>query len=135
MADDNGKGAGLGALLRELADGSADLLRQEVRLARVELAAMGRAIAAGTGAVAAGAVLALVGTMALITGMILLPGDQWLRDRYWLAALIAFVVSGAIAAWLAMRGLARLRPAALVPNETVASLKELKEITNGRNSS
>ena len=137
MADDRDNGAGreLGSLLRELAEGSAELLGQEVRLARVELSAMGRAIGAGTGAVAAGAVLALVGTLALVTGVILLPGDQWLRDRYWLAALMAFVVTGALAAWLAARGLARLRPGALVPGETVASLKEMKEITHGRHGS
>ncbi len=125
----------LGALLKDLAEGSATLIRNEVKLAKLELTGMLKAVGEGTAAVAAGGVLALLGLLSFFTGFILLPGDQWLRDRYWLAALIAFVITGGLAAWLAMRGLARLRPAALVPSETVASLKEMKEITHGRHRS
>ncbi len=76
---------------------------------------------------AVGAVLALLGTLALIAGLILLVGDQWLRDRYWLAALIVTLVAGVVAAIFAKRGLALLSPHALVPDQTVATLKEDKE--------
>lgn len=118
---------GVGALLRELAEGSATLVRKELALARLELASAARSIGSGTAFVALGGVLALLGVLALIAGLILLAGDQWLRDRYWLAALIVTLISGAAAVWLAMRGKNLLSPKTLAPTQTVATLKEDKE--------
>jgi hypothetical protein len=127
MANARENGRGIGGLLRDLADGGAALLRQELRLARTEIAAIVKAVGVGTAFTASGAVLALLGAFALFTGIILLAGDQWLRDRYWLAALIGTVIAGAIAAWMARRGAAHLSPRRLLPDETVATLKEDKE--------
>jgi uncharacterized membrane protein YqjE len=119
---------GLGALLRDLAEGSAELVRGEVRLARMELGAAAGAAARGTAFVAVGGVLLLLGTLATFTGVILLVGDQWLpRDMYWLSGLLVALVTGGVAAWFAMRGRALLSPSALAPHETVATLKEDKE--------
>ena len=118
---------GVGALLRDLAEGSASLVRNEVTLARLELASMARAVGRGTGMVATGGVLALLGVLSLVAGVIMLAGDQWLRDRYWLAALIVTVISAALAAWFAKRGMALLSPKQLAPDQTVATLKEDKE--------
>jgi hypothetical protein len=118
---------GFGALLKELAEGSGELIRQEVRLARTEARELLRGLGAGTAEVAIGAVLALLGALALIAGLILLVGDQWLRDRYWLAALLVTVLAGAVALVFARRGLALLSPKALLPDQTVATLKEDKE--------
>jgi uncharacterized membrane protein YqjE len=119
---------GLGALLRDLAEGSAELVRGEVRLARIELGAAAGAAARGTALVAVGGVLLLLGTLATLTGVILLIGDQWLpRDMYWLGALLVALITGGVAAWFAIRGRALLSPAALAPHETVATLKEDKE--------
>jgi hypothetical protein len=120
-------GRGIGVLLRDLADGGAALLRQELRLARVEMAAIAKAVGKGTALSASGAVLTVLGAFALLTGLIMLAGDQWLRDRYWLAALIGTVIAGGIAAWMARRGAAHLSPRRLLPDETVATLKEDKE--------
>lgn len=118
---------GLGALLRDLAEGSASLVRNEVTLARLEVAETARAVGMGTGMVATGGVLALLGALALLAGLIMLAGDQWLRDRYWLAALIVTVISAALAAWFARRGTSLLSPRRLAPDQTVATLKEDKE--------
>jgi uncharacterized membrane protein YqjE len=132
---------GLGALLRDLAEGSAELVRGEVRLARVELGAVAAAAGRGTAFVAVGGVLLLLGTLATFTGIVLLIGDQWLpRDLYWLAALLFALITGGVAAWFANRGRALLSPAALAPRETVATLKEDKEwlkhpLTSGATSS
>ena len=120
-------GRGLGGLLRDLADGGAALLRQELRLARIELTGIAKAVGVGTALTASGAVLTVLGTFALLVGIILLAGDQWLRDRYWLAALIGAAIAGGIAAWMARRGAAHLSPRRLLPDETVATLKEDKE--------
>jgi hypothetical protein len=127
MANARDNGRGIGGLLRDLADGGAALLRQEIRLARTEIVAIAGAVGKGTALTASGAVLALLGAFALFTGIILLAGDQWLRDRYWLAALIGTVIAGGIAAWMARRGAAHLSPRRLLPDETVATLKEDKE--------
>jgi hypothetical protein len=54
----------------------------------------------------------------------MLIGDQWLKDRYWLAALIVTLIAGGVAAFFALRGKRRLSPTQLVPTQTVATLKE-----------
>lgn len=118
---------GLASLLKELAEGSGELVRHELRLASTEARDLARGLGVGTVEVALGAVLALLGALALVAGLILLVGDQWLRDRYWLAALIVTLVAGAVGAFFARRGLALLSPHALVPDQTVATLKEDRE--------
>lgn len=119
---------GVISILRELAEGSAELARAEVRLARVELGDTVRTAGRGTAFVAAGGVLLLLGTLAFFTGLVLLLGDQWLpRDLYWVSALLFTIIAGGVAAWLANRGRTMLSPSALAPHETVATLKEDKE--------
>jgi hypothetical protein len=120
----NGQSAPLGVLLRDLAEGSASLIKHEARLVRLEVAEMLRGVGTGTASIVTGAVLLLLGALALLTGLILLGGDQWLRDRYWLAALIVFALAGGLAFWFGSRGAALLSPRQLAPDETVATLKE-----------
>jgi uncharacterized membrane protein YqjE len=117
-------GRSLGALLRDFAEGSGELIRQEAKLARVEATEMVHGVASGSAAIAAGSVLALLGVLSLLAGVILLIGDQWLHDRYWLAALIVTLIAGAVAGYCAKRGVRLLSPDRLAPNETVATLKE-----------
>jgi hypothetical protein len=131
---------GLGGLLKDLADGSGELIRHEVRLAQLEAKEIVGTAGRGTAEVATGGVLALLGALALLVGLILLVGDQWLRDNYWLAALIVFVLTAGVAAFYARRGLALLSPNTLVPDQTVATLQEDKEwlkrqLTSGATSS
>ena len=131
----------LGTLLRELVEGGTTLVRSEVRIARIELAEVARAIGVGTGLVAVGGVLALLGALALLTGLVLLIGDQWLpRDLYWVAALIFVIITGAVALLFVKKGRRHLTPQQLTPDQTVATLKEDKEwlkrqLTSGATSS
>ena len=126
--DQNDGRKGLGALLRELGEGSAALVRHEVTLAQLEVRGILGGVGRGTAMVASGGVLGLLGTLSLFTGLILLVGDQWLpHDRYWLAALIVTVIAFAIAFLFIKRGRAQLSPARLAPDQTVATLKEDKE--------
>ena len=117
----------LGALLRDLAEGSATLVRDEVRLARLEFSGLLGGVGRGTVAVATGGVLALHGGLAVLAGHILLAGDQWLRDRYWLAALIVTAIAGGTATFFAKRGLGLLSAKQLAPDQTLATLQEDKE--------
>ena len=132
---------GIVALVRELADGSADMIRGEARLARMEIGEVVRGIATGTGFIAVGGVLALLGALSLLAGVILLIGDQWLpRDLYWVAALLVLLVSGGIAFVFFKRGMSMLSPASLAPDQTVETLREDKEwlkrrMTSGATSS
>jgi hypothetical protein len=110
---------GVGALLRELADESADLVRNEVRLARAEIASALDGVRDGTLRVAAGGVLVLLGALSVLAGIVLLIGDQWLpRDLYWVGALIVAAITGALAAWMAKRGMSLLSPPERAKNET-----------------
>lgn len=121
-------GRSLVALVRDIADGSASLVRGEARIARIEISEVVKGIATGTGFIAVGGVLALLGGLSLLAGVILLIGDQWLpRDLYWVAALLVVIVSGGIALLFARRGLSLLSPSALAPDQTVETLKEDKE--------
>jgi uncharacterized membrane protein YqjE len=115
-------------ILRDLARDGADLVRGEVRLARLELEAIAREVARGSAQVALGVVMIALGGLTLATGLVLVAGDQWFpRDRYWLAALVVVALMGVVSALLARRGMAALSPSALVPSETIETLKEDKE--------
>lgn len=116
---------GFGELLRDLAHGSADLLRGEVKLARFELTAIMAGVTRGSTQVALGGVLLLLGGLAFAVGVVLLVGDQWLpRDLYWVAALVVLLITGGLAAWFARRGLSQLAPSQLAPDQTLETLKE-----------
>jgi uncharacterized membrane protein YqjE len=117
-----------GELLRDLAHASADLLRNEVKLARIEMSAIASNVGRGAAFVALGGVLLLLGSLSLASGIILLAGDQWLpRDQYSLGAFVIMVITGALAAWLVRRGLSQLSPSQLMPDQTVQTLREDKE--------
>ena len=136
----DGQSRPLGALLRDLAEGGTALIRQEAQLARLEITDALRGAGLGAAFIVTGAVLMLLGTLALLTGVILLAGDQWLRDRYWLAALIVFAIAGGVALMCAFRGSSLLSPRQLAPDETVATLKEdtawlKQQLTSGATSS
>jgi hypothetical protein len=114
----------VGALVRELAEGSADLVRQEVRLVRLELGSLLASVARGSIAVAGGSVLLLLGSLAVVVGIVALIGEQWIVGRYWAAALIVFALASALAAFMGARGARLLSPAQFLPEQTVATLKE-----------
>jgi uncharacterized membrane protein YqjE len=119
---------GFGELLRDLAHGSTELLRAEVKLARLELTEIAKNVGSGTVQVAIGGVLLLLGALSLAAGVVLVAGDQWLpSDQYWLAGLVVTIVTGVLAAFFAKRGLSNLSPSRLAPDQTVETLKEDKE--------
>jgi peptidoglycan/LPS O-acetylase OafA/YrhL len=114
----------LATLMRELAGGSTDLVRHEVRLVRLELGGVLDAAARGSVGIALGSVLLILGGLAILVAIVFLIGEQWIVGQYWLAALIVFGLAGTVAAIAAVRGRRLLSVTRLRPSQTLETLKE-----------
>jgi len=112
----------LSELMKQLADETATLVRQELALARAELTQKGKQAGAGAGMFGGAGIAGLLALGAL-TACFILALATAVPD--WLAALIVAVVYGAISGVLALRGKGRLQEATPpVPQQTVETVKE-----------
>jgi uncharacterized membrane protein YqjE len=112
----------IAGLVKDLANETSTLVRQEIDLAKAEMTERGKRAGKGAGMLAAGAVVALLALGAL-TACVIAALD--LAMATWLAALIVTVVYGVIAGVLAMTGRNQIREAAPpVPEQTIESVKE-----------
>ncbi|CAN5782654.1 phage holin family protein [soil metagenome] len=114
----------LGELFKQLAQDSATLIKQEMRLARAEMQDSIRTITRGAMMLAIGGGLLLIGLLALTAFLIVLLGQALLN--YWLGALIVGLVYAVIGGILVMSGKNRLQEADLKPERTIQSLQEDK---------
>lgn len=118
-----------GDLVTLLSEQVSALVRDELKLAQLEMTRKGREAGSGAGLLGGGALVALYGIGCLIACVVLaLSGAV----SAWAAALIVGAVLLAVAATLALLGKARLRKATPpVPEQAVGSLKtdveEIKE--------
>jgi MFS family permease len=112
----------VGELVKQLADQTSTLVRQEMDLAKAELTQKGREAGKGAGLFAGAAVVGLLAAGALTAFLIMLL-DGALAN--WLSALIVGIVFAAIAGALAMAGRNRMKRATPpVPEQTVETVKE-----------
>jgi Flp pilus assembly protein protease CpaA len=112
----------LPVLLRELGDEIATLIRQEIELAKTELAEKAKPAAVSVGMFGGTALFALGAFGALTAFLIALIA---LALPVWASALIVTVVYGVVAGVLAMSGKKKMQEAApLVPEQTAQSVKE-----------
>jgi membrane protein len=103
------------SFIRELTGNAARLVRREVALARIEAAAIFRAVGAGTMLMAGGFVVGLLGLLTLVSSMVLVVGDQWLpEDLYWVSALVVTIVTAVVASVFLRRGMNALAPRAML---------------------
>jgi uncharacterized membrane protein YqjE len=112
---------GIGELVKDLANQTSTLVRQEIRLAQAEVTERGKTAGKGAGMLAGAAVAALLGLGAL-TAVIVIALDGALA--LWLAALIVSVVWLAIAAGLALSGRKALQASTPPAPQTVETVKE-----------
>jgi uncharacterized membrane protein YqjE len=91
----------IGDLVQQVSRQTADLVRQEMRLAQVEMQEKGKRAGIGAGVFGGAGLVALYGVGALIATAILLLGTA---IEPWLAALIVAVVLLAVAGVLALLG-------------------------------
>jgi len=112
----------VGELVKDLSRDISTLVREEIALAKVEMAEKGRRAGLGAGmfgAAAAFALVTLIGSWATVVILLdkLMP--------LWLAALITTAVYGVAAAVLAQRGRDELHEMGTpVPERTTESIKE-----------
>lgn len=111
-----------GDLVKQLADQTSTLVRQEIELAKAELSAKGKVAGEGAGMFGAAAVVALLALGAL-TALVLSLLDKAMD--FTLAALIVTFVYAAIATVLALGGRTRLkRGMPPAPEQTIETVKE-----------
>ncbi len=117
--------------MRELADETSTLVRQELELAKAEMAQKGRRAGPGVGMVGAAAVIGLAALGAL-TAFLILALDGAMAN--WLAALIVAIAYAAIAAGLYFAGRERVKDAGPPkPEQTADSVREdLEEVARAK---
>jgi len=120
----------LGALVHDLSEQTAALVRSEVDLAKAELAAKGKAAGLGAGLLGAAGLLAFYGGAVLIATAIL---ALTLVLPEWAAALIVglmLLAAAGVAALLGKGKVNKATPAA--PERAVAGVKQDVETIKGR---
>jgi uncharacterized membrane protein YqjE len=111
----------IGDLLKQLSTETSTLVKQELALARAELAEHGKQAGKGAGMLGAAGYMAVLFGVALTLFLVLALGQ--FMDT-WLSALIVTVVYGAIAAVLALRGKKEIQTATPPAPQTVETVKE-----------
>jgi hypothetical protein len=112
----------LAELTKQLSDQATALARQEVELAKAEMAVKAKRLGIGAGAFGAAGLLGLFAVGALTTTLILALDTA--MDA-WLAALIVTVAYGAIAGILALVGKGRVKSGTPpVPEQAIDSTKQ-----------
>lgn len=114
--------ASLAELVKQLSEQSSRLARQEVELAKAELAVKGKRAGIGAGLFGGAGAFAFYAFGALTAAAVLALATA---VDGWLAALIVAVVYGAIAGILALQGKHKVEQATPpVPEEAAESVKE-----------
>jgi uncharacterized membrane protein YqjE len=112
----------IGELLKQLSQETTTLVRQELELAKAEMAEKGKKAGKGAGMFGGAGVVGFLALGAL-TAALILALDTGMKA--WLAALIVGLVYAAIAGVLALTGKKEVQQATPpVPEQTVETLKE-----------
>lgn len=120
----------IGELMRELSAQTSTLVRQELELAKLELADKGKRAGIGAGMFGGAGVLGLYAAGALTACFVLLLATA---VTGWLAALIIAVVYGVVAGGLALTGKTKVQQAVPpVPEQATESVKEDVQWTKNR---
>ena len=111
----------LSDLFGKLANETSNLVRQEVALAKVEVAQSAREVGRNVANLIIGGAIAYASLLAIIAALIMLLGRVMAE---WGAALLVGVLIGGVAWLLIGRALAALQQTGMTPRKTVETLKE-----------
>ena len=115
----------LAQLVRDVSQETTTLLRQEIELAKTELADKGKQAGLGAGLFGAAGVMGLL-TAGAFTSLLILALAEVVAP--WLAALIVTALYGAVAGILALTGKKKVEEATpLVPEQAVEAAKSAKD--------
>jgi uncharacterized membrane protein YqjE len=124
MADEDGplSDRSVAELLKQASDQTVTLVRQELELAKAELAVKGKQVGLGAGMFGGAGVFGVYAFGALTAAIIVALS---LAVAGWLAGLIVAVVYGAIAGVLALQGKSKVNAGTPpVPEQAVQSVKD-----------
>jgi Putative Actinobacterial Holin-X, holin superfamily III len=122
--------ASLPELIKQLSEQSSRLARQEVELAKAELAVKGKRAGIGAGMFGGAGVFGFYGLGALVAAAVLVLATA---VTAWLAALIVAVVLATIAGILALQGKNKVQQATPpVPEQATESVKEDVQVAKAR---
>ncbi len=120
----------LGELFSDLSQQTAELIRQEMRLAKAEVSEKLADVGRHAMMIGAGVAFALAAVVALAAAVMLLLIE--IGVTAWLAALLAAAAMGATAFVLAQSGISALKKKTIAPVETMQTLKETTQwLKNG----
>jgi hypothetical protein len=120
----------LGELFSDLSQQTADLIRQEMRLAKAELSEKLADAGKHAAMIGAGAAFGLAAVVSVAAAIALLLIDLGVAP--WVAAIVTAALMGGAAYMLAQSGLSALRKKSIAPVETMHSLKETTQwLKNG----
>lgn len=115
----------LGELLKELAQESSTLLKQEFALAKAEMRQNVRAVGKDAAMLAIGGSILAVAALVLTAALVALLGDV-LGDEYWLGALIVGVLYAIVGGVMLSKAKNNLKQEDLKPTATIQTLQEDK---------
>ncbi len=114
----------LGDLFSDLTRETSTLVKQEIKLAKMELSDKATEVGKNVGFLLAGGAVAYAGFLVLLLSLVM-GLDEIMPTG--LAALIVGLIVAAVGYLLVQKGMSALKNMSLTPDETIDSLKEDKE--------
>lgn len=111
----------LGELLAELSQETSTLVREEMRLAKLELGDKASRMGKDVGMIAAGGVVAYGGFLTLLGAVVFMLAEAGFS--YWAAALLVGVIAAGVGGFLAWKGMDALKRLDLTPRQSIDALK------------
>jgi hypothetical protein len=117
--------ASLGELFKSLTSDSAELIRQEVDLAKTEFRELGAAYARDAAQIGIAAGLAFVGVLALSAFLVIGLGNV-MGGRYWLSSLVVGILAAGIGYMMVTSAVKDMKSRGVKPRQTLQTLKDDK---------
>jgi len=112
----------LGDLFADLARETGELVRKEVKLARVEMTQKATKVGKDAAFLAIGGLVLYAGLLAIIAAIIVILGT--IGVPWWLSALLVGVIVAGVGYFLVQKGMQALKREDLAPKQTVETIKE-----------
>jgi uncharacterized membrane protein YqjE len=115
----------LGDLFADLSRETSTLVREEVRLAQVEMTQKATRLGKASGMIVAGGFVVYAGLLAIVAGIALALVAMGMAP--WIAAILVGAAFAIIGGLLAMQGISTIKHLDPIPRQTLETLKEDKE--------